>query len=140
MNPCDHPHGGGRPDAPIGRSGPVTPLGKPALASKTPETQHKRANRCCAAENVAAPQSEPLADGIRDGHQNPVCIGLIRHGTFTQKRTIIRRITVCGRVEDAGTAPAINPMIKNLVTASTILPYDDRPTIAVHNGKSHVPV
>ena len=31
MNPCDHPHGGGEGRAPIGRPGPVTPWGKPAL-------------------------------------------------------------------------------------------------------------
>ncbi|KDR94301.1 large subunit ribosomal protein L2 [Peptoclostridium litorale DSM 5388] len=35
MNPCDHPHGGGEGRAPIGRSGPVTPWGKPALGYKT---------------------------------------------------------------------------------------------------------
>ncbi len=35
MNPCDHPHGGGEGRAPIGRSGPVTPWGKPALGKKT---------------------------------------------------------------------------------------------------------
>lgn len=35
MNPVDHPHGGGEGRAPIGRSGPVTPWGKPALGSKT---------------------------------------------------------------------------------------------------------
>ena len=35
MNPCDHPHGGGEGKAPIGRSGPVTPWGKPALGYKT---------------------------------------------------------------------------------------------------------
>lgn len=35
MNPCDHPHGGGEGRAPIGRSGPVTPWGKPALGAKT---------------------------------------------------------------------------------------------------------
>ena len=31
MNPCDHPHGGGEGKSPIGRPGPVTPWGKPAL-------------------------------------------------------------------------------------------------------------
>ena len=31
MNPCDHPHGGGEGKAPVGRPGPVTPWGKPAL-------------------------------------------------------------------------------------------------------------
>ena len=35
MNPCDHPHGGGEGRAPIGRPGPVTPWGKPALGLKT---------------------------------------------------------------------------------------------------------
>jgi len=35
MNPNDHPHGGGEGKAPIGRSGPVTPWGKPALGYKT---------------------------------------------------------------------------------------------------------
>ena len=35
MNPNDHPHGGGEGRAPIGRKGPVTPWGKPALGQKT---------------------------------------------------------------------------------------------------------
>ena len=35
MNPNDHPHGGGEGRAPIGRSGPMTPWGKPALGLKT---------------------------------------------------------------------------------------------------------
>jgi large subunit ribosomal protein L2 len=35
MNPVDHPHGGGEGRAPIGRSGPVTPWGKPTLGKKT---------------------------------------------------------------------------------------------------------
>ena len=35
MNPHDHPHGGGEGRAPIGRKGPVTPWGKPALGYKT---------------------------------------------------------------------------------------------------------
>ena len=33
MNPCDHPHGGGEGKSPIGRPGPVTPWGKPALGA-----------------------------------------------------------------------------------------------------------
>ncbi len=35
MNPVDHPHGGGEGRAPVGRPGPVTPWGKPALGYKT---------------------------------------------------------------------------------------------------------
>ena len=35
MNPNDHPHGGGEGRAPVGRPGPLTPWGKPALGYKT---------------------------------------------------------------------------------------------------------
>ena len=42
MNPNDHPHGGGEGRAPIGRKGPVTPWGKPALGYKT--RSHKKAS------------------------------------------------------------------------------------------------
>ena len=44
MNPCDHPHGGGEGRAPIGRSGPVTPWGKPALGYKT-RKKNKASNK-----------------------------------------------------------------------------------------------
>ena len=40
MNPNDHPHGGGEGQSPIGRPGPVTPWGKPALGYKT-RAKHK---------------------------------------------------------------------------------------------------
>ena len=41
MNPCDHPHGGGEGKAPVGRPGPVTPWGKPALGYKTRKTKNQ---------------------------------------------------------------------------------------------------
>jgi large subunit ribosomal protein L2 len=41
MNPCDHPHGGGEGKSPIGRSGPVTPWGKPTLGYKTRKKHHR---------------------------------------------------------------------------------------------------
>ncbi len=40
MNPCDHPHGGGEGKSPVGRPGPVTPWGKPALGLKTRKTKN----------------------------------------------------------------------------------------------------
>ena len=40
MNPVDHPHGGGEGKSPIGRPGPVTPWGKPALGYKTRKTKN----------------------------------------------------------------------------------------------------
>jgi large subunit ribosomal protein L2 len=39
MNPCDHPHGGGEGRAPIGRTRPLSPWGKPALGIKTRKTK-----------------------------------------------------------------------------------------------------
>ena len=44
MNPCDHPHGGGEGKSPIGRPGPVTPWGKPALGAKT-RSKHKASDK-----------------------------------------------------------------------------------------------
>ena len=40
MNPNDHPHGGGEGKSPVGRPGPVTPWGKPALGYKTRQTKN----------------------------------------------------------------------------------------------------
>ena len=44
MNPCDHPHGGGEGKSPVGRPGPVTPGGKPALRYKT-RKKHNRTDK-----------------------------------------------------------------------------------------------
>ena len=44
MNPNDHPHGGGEGKSPVGRPGPVTPWGKPALGYKTRKT-HKASDK-----------------------------------------------------------------------------------------------
>ena len=41
MNPNDHPHGGGEGKSPVGRPGPVTPWGKPALGYKTRAKHHR---------------------------------------------------------------------------------------------------
>ena len=41
MNPVDHPHGGGEGKSPVGRPGPVTPWGKPALGYKTRKTKNR---------------------------------------------------------------------------------------------------
>ena len=41
MNPCDHPHGGGEGKSPVGRPGPVTPWGKPAMGYKTRKLKNR---------------------------------------------------------------------------------------------------
>ena len=44
MNPVDHPHGGGEGKSPVGRPGPVTPWGKPAMGYKT-RNKHKASDK-----------------------------------------------------------------------------------------------
>lgn len=44
MNPNDHPHGGGEGKSPVGRPGPVTPWGKPAMGYKT-RKNHKASDK-----------------------------------------------------------------------------------------------
>ena len=44
MNPNDHPHGGGEGRSPVGRPGPSTPWGKPALGYKT-RKHHKQSDK-----------------------------------------------------------------------------------------------
>ena len=44
MNPVDHPHGGGEGKSPVGRPGPVTPWGKPAMGYKT-RNRKNRSNK-----------------------------------------------------------------------------------------------
>jgi large subunit ribosomal protein L2 len=44
MNPNDHPHGGGEGKAPVGRPGPCTPWGKPAMGLKT-RKKKKQSNK-----------------------------------------------------------------------------------------------
>ena len=41
MNPNDHPHGGGEGKSPVGRPGPVTPWGTPAMGYKTRKTKNR---------------------------------------------------------------------------------------------------
>lgn len=53
MNPVDHPHGGGEGKAPIGRPGPLTPWGKPALGRKT-RKRKKTSSRLIVRRRTAA--------------------------------------------------------------------------------------
>ena len=51
MNPNDHPHGGGEGKAPVGRSGPMTPWGKPALGKKTRKNKKESSKYIVARRN-----------------------------------------------------------------------------------------
>ena len=62
MNPVDHPHGGGEGKAPVGRPGPLTPWGKPALGYKT-RKKNKQSDKFIVEEemnNVKIKQEETI--------------------------------------------------------------------------------
>ena len=75
MNPNDHPHGGGEGKTGIGRPGPCTPWGKPALGLKT-RKKNKPSNK--------------LIVRRRDGKSIIEIIRRIKHVSFTEKRTFCR--------------------------------------------------
>merc|ERR1712161_124658 len=108
MNPCDHPHGGGEGRAPIGRSRPLTPWGKPALGMKT-RKRKKKTNR----DILKMPRS-------------------LKKGPFIAYHLLkkIDKMNELGKKE----------VITTWSRSSTILPTMVGYTIAVYNGKQHVPV
>ena len=117
MNPVDHPHGGGE-----GRTGtkrdPVSPWGQLTKGYRTRKQQaHRHDDR-------AAPQ--PQVRGNRDG-------------TFTEERARSSTGT-CRRRSRTAQATKDKKPIKTWSRRSTILPDFIGLTIAVHNGKQHVPV
>ncbi len=60
MNPNDHPHGGGEGKSPVGRPGPVTPWGKPAMGYKTRKTKNRSEKFI-----VQAPQREVREEAVK---------------------------------------------------------------------------
>ena len=78
-----------------------------------------------------------MADAIPDAnHRFAACLN--RYGTFTQKRSVYCR-QLLRKVERQNDADD-KSVIKTWSRASTILPMMIGHTIAVHNGKTHVPV
>ena len=88
MNPVDHPHGGGEGKSPVGRPGPVTPWGKPALGYKTRKTKNRT------------------------------------------DKFIVDEMNKSGNKQ----------VVKTWSRSSTIFPSFVGHTIAVHDGRRHVPV
>ncbi len=74
MNPNDHPHGGGEGKTGIGRPGPCTPWGKPALGLKT-RKKNKESNKLI----VRRSDGKALAN-----------IRRLQNVSFTEKRTFCR--------------------------------------------------
>ena len=103
MNPNDHPHGGGEGRAPVGRSGPVTPWGKPALGYKTRK------------------KNKP-SDKYRS----------VKKGPYVSEKLL-------KRIEEMNEKGEKN-VLKTWSRSSTLFPQMVGHTIAVHDGRKHVPV
>ncbi len=116
MNPVDHPHGGGEGKSKGGRH-PVTPWGVPTLGKRT-RRKHKESDKL-------------IVRGRRRGKDKRLSRSS-KKGPFVEERLM-------SRIE-AMNATNEKRMIKTWSRSSTIFPDMVGHTIAVHDGRKHVPV
>ncbi len=117
MNPVDHPHGGGEGSTTAGRH-PVTPWGVPTLGYRT-----RKKNKTSRSLHRARPQArEGQAKMSRSSKKGP----------WVEERLMTRI--------EALNAANNKKMLRTWSRASTIFPEMVGHTIAVHDGKKHVPV
>ena len=121
MNPSDHPHGGGEGKSPIGRPSPLTPWGKPALGSKT-RKKNKASDKYI----------------VKRRNKKIVCKGVLQNEQIGKKRTLCISQTF-QKIEEMNSQNE-KKVLKTWSRASTIFPQMVGHTIAVHDGKKHVPV
>ena len=117
MNPVDHPHGGGEGSTTAGRH-PVTPWGVPTLGYRT-----RKRNK---------PSSRYIVRGRRRGKGKRTMSRSSKKGPWVEER-LMHRI-------EALNAENNKKMLRTWSRASTIFPEMVGHTIAVHDGKKHVPV
>ena len=119
MNPVDHPHGGGEGKSKGGRH-PVTPWGVPTLGKRT-RPKHKESDKL-------------IVRGRRRGKERryPPMSRSSKKGPFIDERLL-------GRIE-AMNAANEKRMIRTWSRSSTVFPDMVGHTIAVHDGRKHVPV
>ena len=119
MNPVDHPHGGGEGKSPVGRPGPVTPWGKPALGYKTRKTKN-------ATDKFIVKRRNAKYGGKRAMRRS------IKKGPFAAPE-LLKRVNEMNKSGNKA-------VVKTWSRASTIFPSFVGHTIAVHDGRRHVPV
>ena len=118
MNPVDHPHGGGEGKSKGGRH-PVTPWGVPTLGKRT-RAAHKESDRL-------------IVRGRRRGKEKALSEhDRSKKGPFVEERLM-------KRIEEMN-ASGNKRMIRTWSRTSTIFPEMVGHTIAVHDGRKHVPV
>ena len=118
MNPNDHPHGGGEGKSPVGHPGPMTPWGKPAMGLKTRKTKN-RTNKYIFKRRNAKYGGYKMSRSIKKG-------------PFVAPE-LIKRIEELNKAGD-------KKVLKTWSRSSTIFPSFVGHTIAVHDGRRHVPV
>ena len=120
MNPNDHPHGGGEGKAGIGRVSPVTPWGKPALGYKT------RKKKKASDKYIVKRRKKKLSGRSRIMGRS------LKKGPFVNAK-LLRTIEEMNAAND-------KKVVKTWSRPSTIFPQMVGHTIAVHDGRKHVPV
>ena len=118
MNPCDHPHGGGEGKSPVGHPGPMTPWGKPAMGLKTRKAKN-RTNKFIFKRRNAKEGGKVMSRSIKKG-------------PFVAPE-LIKRVDELNKAGE-------KKVLKTWSRASTIFPSFVGHTIAVHDGRRHVPV
>ena len=118
MNPVDHPHGGGEGSTTAGRH-PVTPWGVPTLGYRT-RKKNKASDRY-------------IVRGRRRGKGKRQMSRSSKKGPWVEERLMTR-------IEAMNSRAARSTMIKTWSRTSTIFPEMVGHTIAVHDGRKHVPV
>ena len=122
MNPVDHPHGGGEGKSKGGRH-PVTPWGVPTLGKRT-RRKHKESDKLIVRRAVAG--------------KNDVRIGRSEVSRSSKKGPFVEE-RLMSRIEEMN-ASGQKRMIRTWSRTSTIFPEMVGHTIAVHDGRKHVPV
>ena len=127
MNPNDHPHGGGEGKTGIGRPGPCTPWGKPALGLKT-RKKNKQSNKM-----IVRRRDGKGYQSLVDIHKEVRTMARsLKKGPFADE-SLLKKV-------DAMNESGNKQVIKTWSRRSTIFPTFVGHTIAVHDGRKHVPV
>jgi large subunit ribosomal protein L2 len=117
MNPVDHPHGGGEGKSKGGRH-PVTPWGVPTLGKRT-RRKHKESDKL-------------IVRGRRRGKERREVSRSSKKGPWVEDRLM-------GRIQEMNESGQKRP-VRTWSRASTVFPEMVGHTIAVHDGRKHVPV
>ena len=139
MSPRDHPHGGGEGRQPVGKPGPRSPWGKPTLRQEDAPQQALGRDDCQAPweeasiNEVGGGSDRMSAPGARPLPPNGVAMSRsLKKGPFVEPK-LLKKVEAMNQRGD-------KKVIRTWSRASTIFPQMVGHTIAVHDGRRHVPI